>query len=167
MSQTHLLIEAIEVLESAGVGYLLTGSFASSLQGEPRATHDVDFVVEVDSRLVGALAAAFKAPRYYFDPLTASEALSSRSMFNLLDTSSGDKVDFWALTDDAFDAKRFARRIWVMAFGRSIAVSSPEDTILQKLKWAKASGGSERQLRDAIGVYEFQDGSLDEQYLNE
>lgn len=167
MSQTGLLIEAIDALDSAGVGYLLTGSFASSLQGEPRATHDVDFVIEVDVRVIGALSLAFGAPDYYFDEKSATAALRSGSMFNLLDTTSGDRVDFWPLTLEAFDVSRFARRVGVAAFGRSISVSSPEDTILQKLKWARASGGSARHLRDATGVYEFQVPSLDERYIDE
>jgi hypothetical protein len=59
VSQSQLLIEAVAALESAGVGYMLTGSLASSLQGEPRATHDVDIVVEVDARVVAAVAVAF------------------------------------------------------------------------------------------------------------
>ncbi|MDZ4168512.1 MAG: hypothetical protein U1E26_02490 [Coriobacteriia bacterium] len=166
MSQTQLLIDAVDTLERARVGYLMTGSFASSLQGEPRSTHDVDLVVEVEPRMVSALAEAFGAPRYYFDQDAALDALRHRSMFQLLDTSTGDKVDFWALTDGDFDASRFARRVSVQAFGRSMCVSSPEDTILQKLKWAQASGGSERHVRDATGVYEFQSPDLDETYLS-
>jgi hypothetical protein len=47
-----------------------------------------------------------------------------------------------------------------------LCVSSPEDTILQKLRWAAASGGSERQIRDAVSVYELQWGVLDEAYLD-
>ena len=88
-------------------------------------------------------------------------------MFNLLDTKTGDKVDFWALTESDFDRSRFERRVLTRAFGRAIAVTAPEDTVLQKLKWAAAVGGSERQLRDAIGVYEVQAGCLDEDYLDE
>jgi len=37
MSQSDLLIEAVTALDEAGVGYVLTGSLVSSLQGEPRA----------------------------------------------------------------------------------------------------------------------------------
>lgn len=166
MSQSQLLTEAVRALDGAGVGYLLSGSLASSLQGEPRATHDIDLVVEVDTRLVDALARAFGADAYYFDQMAAREALDHRGMFNLIDTATGDKVDFWALTDSGFDQSRFARRERVRVFGVDIAVSSPEDTILQKLKWAKAAGGSEKQVRDAIGVYEFQHGTLDEAYLD-
>jgi len=36
-------------LDAAGIDYLLTGSLASSLQGEPRSTHDIDVVVSMDA----------------------------------------------------------------------------------------------------------------------
>lgn len=165
MSQTSLLTEAVRALDSAGVGYLLTGSLASSLQGEPRSTHDVDLVIEVDARVIEALAAAFGTDAYYFDDLAALDALGRGGMFNLIDTVGGDKIDFWALTDDPFDQSRFARRVRTRVFGAEVAVSAPEDTILQKLRWAFSLGGSERQLRDAAGVYEVQHGALDEDYL--
>jgi hypothetical protein len=31
-------------------------------------------------------------------------------MVNVIDTREGDEVDFWLLTDDAFDRARFERR---------------------------------------------------------
>ena len=167
MSQSDLLIEAVTSLESAGVGYVLTGSLASSLQGEPRATHDIDLVIEVDGRAVDGLARAFSAPRYFFDQIAARDALSQRGMFQLLDTASGDKIDFWALTDSEFDRSRFSRRLEVPVFGSRLWVTAPEDTIIQKLKWAAGSGGSERQIGDAVGVYQVQAGVLDEAYLDE
>lgn len=49
--------------------------------------------------------------------------------------------------------------------GLKILISSPEDTILAKLKWAKLSGGSEKQYIDALRVYEVQYGKLDIDYL--
>ena len=45
-------------------------------------------------------------------------------------------------------------------------MSRPEDTILMKLKWATASGGSEKQFVDALRVYEVQHGRLDPSYLD-
>ena len=41
-----------------------------------------------------------------------------------------------------------------------------KDTILAKLRWAKLSGGSEKQFTDALRVYEVQYGKLDIDYLN-
>jgi hypothetical protein len=54
-------------------------------------------------------------------------------MFNLIVVKTGDKVDFWILTDGPFDRSRFARRYTEKVMGMEIAVSSPEDTILMKL----------------------------------
>ena len=43
--------------------------------------------------------------------------------------------------------------------------STPEDTILMKLKWAQMMGGSKKQFTDALRVYELQHGILDTDYL--
>ena len=76
-----------------------------------------------------------------------------------------DKVDFWPLTEDPFDQSRFSRRRVEELFGGQVQVSSPEDTLLMKLKRAEKSGGSEKQFRDALRVFEVQYGTLDHDYL--
>ena len=144
---------------------MLTGSFASSLQGEPRATHDVDLVVALTADSAARLARAFPPPEYYLSQESISEVIEFRTMFNLINTRTSDEVDFWILTDEPFDQSRFARRKTEAAFGLDVQVSSPEDTIMAKLHWAKRSGGSEKQFGDALGVYEVQRGDLDLDYL--
>jgi hypothetical protein len=71
-------------------------------------------------------------------------------MFNLIDAREGDKVDFWLLTDDAFDRARFERRYVERFEDVALSVSRPEDTILMKLRWAAMLGGSEKQFGDAL-----------------
>ena len=167
MSQQALLTRIVEALEGAGIPYMLTGSLASSLQGQPRATHDIDLVVDIAASAVARVTRALSAPQVYLDEHAVSDATRRRTMFNLIDSSSGDKADFWLLTDDSYDRERFARRLRVEALGRELCVSTPEDTILMKLRWSAQSGGSEKQFNDAVGVYELQAGSLDERYLDE
>ena len=167
MSQQALLERVITALDGADVPYMLTGSLVSSLQGEPRATHDIDLVIDVRRDDALRLTEALSAPDLYLDGEATLEAVRGRSVFNLIQSSTGDKVDFWPLTDDAFDRERFARRRRVDALGLSLWVSSPEDTILMKLRWARASGGSEKQFTDALRVYEVQAGGLDAQYLRD
>ena len=41
----RLIRKVIQTLEDAGIEYMVTGSVVSSLQGEPRSTHDIDLVV--------------------------------------------------------------------------------------------------------------------------
>jgi len=48
-----------------------------------------------------------------------------------------------------------------------MAVSSPEDTILMKLSWAKMMGGNEKHFTDAVRVYEVQYEQPDLKYLEE
>ena len=78
------------------------------------------------------------------------EAVRRRQMFTLIQSASGDKVDFWPLSNEAYDRERFDRRQVVEALGMRLAVSAPEDTILMKLRWSRDSGGSEKQLTDAL-----------------
>jgi len=60
---------------------------------------------------------------------------------------------------------RFSRRHSQEVLGTQITVSSPEDTILAKLRWAKLSGGSSKQFTDALRVYEVQFEVLNIGYL--
>jgi hypothetical protein len=165
MSQQELLKNLAACLEVSGIPYMMTGSIVSSLHGEPRSTHDIDVVVQIKKADVAKLIAAFPAPRYYLDKIDAEEAIDERTMFNLIDSSEGDKVDFWLLTDEPFDRSRFGRKTVEEVFGTRLYVSSPEDTIIAKLRWAKLSGGSEKQFGDALHVYEVQHHNLDLSYL--
>jgi hypothetical protein len=165
MSQSELLKTVIHVLDEVNIAYMVTGSIASSLQGEPRSTHDIDLVVDIRISDIATLVQAFPSPDYYLDVEMIRAAIHRHSMFNLLDVKQGEKVDFWILTTDPFDQSRFARRYRERLFGMEFQVSQPEDTILAKLRWAKMAGGSEKQFRDALRVYEVQFEHLDVSYL--
>jgi hypothetical protein len=165
VSQQELLTGLLGALNGLRIPYMLTGSVVSSMQGEPRATHDVDVVVALDVSDVERVVAAFPPPRFYLDAEDAKESVRMGSMFNLVDAADGGKVDFWMITREPFDASRFARRVRETVLGVPAFVSSPEDTILSKLRWARLSGGSEKQFGDALRVYEVQRPTLDLEYL--
>jgi hypothetical protein len=124
-------------------------------------------VVALGLSHIKLLPKAFGPPEYYLSEDSILSALEASGMFNLIAVETGDKVDFWILTDRPFDRSRFARRYTEKVMGMEIAVSSPEDTILVKLSWAHESGGSEKHFTDALRVYEVQYGQLDQGYLEE
>lgn len=165
MSQQELLKKVTRVLDQAGIPYMLTGSVVSSLQGEPRSTHDIDMVIAIQKSAAKALAEAFPPPDFYLDENSIVDAIIRQGMFNLLEVTTGDKVDFWILTDTPFDQSRFSRKVTEECMGVQLQVSSPEDTILVKLRWAKLSGGSEKQFIDALRVYEVQHEKLNIYYI--
>jgi len=155
----------VRALDRARIEYMVTGSIASSFLGEPRATHDIDVVAEMTTEVLPALATAFPAPEYYWDPSTAQKAIVDQGMFNVIATDEGDKVDFWMLTDDAFDQSRFARRQPHDVFGISIQFPTAEDAILAKLAWSKQVGGSTKQLHDALRIFEVNAAQIDNSYM--
>jgi hypothetical protein len=165
VSQQELLNRVVKALDAAGIQYMLTGSIASSFYGEPRATHDIDLVVNIRKEKVEQILQAFQPPNFYLDKDSILSAISNKSMFNLIDVNSGYKVDFWTLTDQPFDESRFSRKRIERFSGLELAVSSPEDTILMKLRWSRLSGGSEKQFIDAMRVFEIKYHELDFGYL--
>lgn len=145
---------------------MVTGSFASSLFGEPRATHDIDLVSALTEDRIDELVSQFAHPAYYLSRDAVLEAVVNGTMFNLLSIDEGDNVDFWMMTNEPFDQARFSRKIRKTIGGISVWISTPEDTILAKLRWCKLAGGSEKQLTDALRVFEVQHGAIDENYLD-
>jgi hypothetical protein len=135
------------------------------MQGEPRATHDIDIIIMATPESLKAFLSDFPLEDYYYDEDAAIRALDLGNMFNII-SYTGDKVDLWPLTDSEFDQSRFSRKQQVALFGTPLNVSSPEDTVLMKLLWSKQSGGSEKQLFDAAKVYGVQGETLDGIYLS-
>ncbi|MFO0892508.1 MAG: hypothetical protein U0790_25615 [Isosphaeraceae bacterium] len=165
MSQPELLRRVVAVLNDLRIDYMLTGSMASSLHGGPRSTHDIDLVVALRPEYCDPLYSAFDPSAFYLSRSAIAEALAHGRMFNLLEYADGDKVDFWILTDEPFDRSRFARKRLEKFLGMRVNVSTPEDTILAKLRWAMLSGGSQKQLADARSILDLQGDSLDTTYI--
>jgi len=165
MLQPKLLKKVLDLLDENDIDYMITGSLVSSIQGEPRTTHDVDILVNITRKAIPLFINVFTAPGYYISSGAIEEAIEHKSMFNLLDTTEGDKIDFWILTNEPFDQSRFSRKYKEKIFGLPMKISSPEDTILMKLRWAKIAGGSEKQFTDALRVYEIQYSILDIGYI--
>lgn len=167
MLQQKLLEKITAFLNSNHIEYMITGSIASSIQGEPRNTHDIDIVIELKNENISLLLNEFSSPYYYVSPNSIEEAMLQKGMFNIIDTEEGDKIDLWLLTDESFDHSRFHRKVEIKFQGNVFFVSSPEDTIIAKLRWSKLSGGSQKQMTDAIRVYEVNYKNLDAAYINE
>jgi len=94
-----LIRRILAVLQQAEVPYMLTGSLASSMHGEPRSTHDIDLVIDPTRDSLAKLLEGFPAEAYYVSRDAAFEAFEVRSFFNVIDFESGWKVDFFIRKD--------------------------------------------------------------------
>jgi len=95
MLPPKLLKKVLDLLDENHIDYMVTGSIVSSIQGEPRSTHDIDLLVNITPSKIPSLVNAFNPPDYYITESAIEGAIRHKSMFNLLDTIDGDKkLDF-------------------------------------------------------------------------
>lgn len=151
MSAGAIFARIVAALDEAGIPFMLTGSFASSVHGSPRATRDIDLVVDPTPASLRALAKLLPPEDFYHDPEAAQDALRRRSQFNVLDHATGWKVDLIIRKSRPFSKAEFERRQFLELDGVRLAVATAEDVVLAKLEWARTSG-SRRQLEDVAQV---------------
>jgi len=151
-------------LETAGIPYFVTGSFASSAHGVPRSTNDIDIVIAPTREQLNALLEQFPASDYAKDADDALDAYRHRTQFSVIDYATMWKVDLILRQMTPFDASRFARREVVEIAGVRLQTASAEDILVTKLWWTKL-GPSERQLNDAAGIVKVQAANLDVEYV--
>ena len=145
---------------------MLTGSFASSYHGAPRATQDIDLVIAPTLEQVRSFVKLLPKAEYYVSENAAVEAVHSQGQFNVIDLATGWKVDLIVCKSRAFSREEFQRRVKGEIGGVPIEVATVEDLIIAKLEWAKL-GGSERQLEDVATLLFAQAHVIDTAYVQE
>ena len=163
MTFASLIEESIGYLNRAGITYMVTGSVASSYYGEPRATRDLDIVIDPDARSLSVLVDGLLADGYYVDRQSAQEALDHRTQFNAIRPDAL-KVDFMIRRNRPFSIQEFDRRRVADLLGTAGVVVSIEDLIVAKLEWA-SQGESELQVRDVAGILAVSGDEIDRFYL--
>jgi hypothetical protein len=155
-----------EVFDLLGVPYVIGGSVASGIYGNPRSTNDADFIADVRPEHIDGIVEHL-SEEFYTDREMIADAIRRESSFNVIHYDLGFKVDVFVCGTDAFKTAQLARRVRLKAEdGRSFEIASPEDTIVAKLRWFRMGGGvSERQWRDVLEVLCVQGPGLDEAYL--
>jgi len=165
MEPSDLVAAAAAVLDRLGIEYLITGSMASIVYGEPRFTNDVDIAIRATPDQAARLAQAFPEPNFYASSEAARDAATRHTQFNVIHPASGFKIDFMVPKDDDFNRSRFTRGRALPVTAESSAIyASPEDVIIRKLQYYKL-GGSDKHLRDIRGIIKTSSERIDLGYI--
>jgi hypothetical protein len=160
----------IEALESAGIEYLIGGAIAEWAWGEPRATQDLDLVVDIPFEAVTRLSNELRARDMLVPPEIILAALTedrADTPINAIHMYSGLKADLYPLrSGDELRREAFQRRLEV-DFGPPIGnvfVHSPEDLIIYKLIYFSISQQS-KHIRDITAILRAKKNQLDLSYI--
>lgn len=162
-NQEEFILKIVEALDVAHIPYMVSGSFSSSFHGQPRATNDVDIVINPTKNQLLSFVKSL-GEGFYVSTDAALGAFENKLMFNIIDTKAGWKADLIIRKSRAYSIQEFSRRANTSALGTNLLMLSPEDSILSKLEWSK-DRESEVQLNDALGVLMVQWDRLDFEYL--
>jgi hypothetical protein len=169
MPEPDLIELFVRPLDRLQLRYLVTGSVASMLYGEPRVTHDIDLVVFLRAADIPRLPEAYPLPEFYVPPaevLAAEAARVPRGQFNVIHKASGLKGDFHTATRDEFHAWAF-RNVRQYAIGDlTIRLAPPEYVIVRKLEYFR-EGGSDKHLRDIRSMLAVSGEQIDRPALEE
>lgn len=157
------LREIKTLLEDAEIPYMIVGSFASMVHGEPRTTLALDIVIDPLPAALDHLLARIDMDTFYVDPDVARDALRRRTMFNIIDMRSAWKIDLVMRKNRPFSHEELARRASHEVLGVTVPTASAEDTITAKLEWAKQCT-SARQTRDIAGIPRVRGEAIDRAY---
>jgi hypothetical protein len=143
---------------------MLTGSLASAYYGTPRATQDVDLVIDPGEQQLDRLLDLLMDEGLYVSRDAAVKALNEGGQFNVIDSSTGWKADLIMRRAREFSRTEFDRRHSTVLFGVEVGLTTAEDLIIAKLEWSEM-GDSELQRRDIVQLLEAGGSSLDQDYV--
>jgi hypothetical protein len=150
MAEPDLIELFVHPLDKAHLRYLVSGSVAAMLYGEPRLTLDIDFVVFLRAEDVFRLPDIYPDPEFYLPPLDVIAEEAARELkghFNVIHPKSGLKADFYTANRDELHAWAFRNVREYAVAGRNIRLAPPEYVIVRKLEYFR-DGGSEKHIRD-------------------
>lgn len=163
MPEANLFLMFTQRLNALGVAYMISGSVAVIIYGEPRLTHDVDLIVVLDREHIARLPEAFPPAEFYCPPtevIAVEAAREQRGHFNIIQHETGFKADLYLSGRDPLHAWGLARARRLEVDGQVVVVAPPEYVIIRKLEYYR-DGGSEKHLRDIRSVLSASPGAID------
>lgn len=153
----------IATLNKLEVNYMVVGSFSTNFYCVPRATQDVDIVIETDLTKV-ARKVSDSSDELSLDPQLGFESVTAITKALLTSNDGAFHVELFGLSKHPHDRKRFERRTEVELLGQPTWIATAEDVVITKLQWAIQTA-REKDVSDVRNVIALQHEALDWPYI--
>jgi hypothetical protein len=170
LSYEDFVRQVIAAVEAAGVAYMIGGAVAAWAWGEPRATLDLDLVVDIPLEAVGQLSKELeKRDMLVPEEIILDIILEDKADLpvNAIHMHSGYKADLYPLREgDELRVSAFERRQKI-DLGEplgEIYLHSPEDLIIYKL-WFYSLSKQTKHIRDITSIVMTLAEDLDFDYI--
>lgn len=161
-----LAIQLQTIFTDLGIPHYITGGVAAATYGEPRTTRDLDIVIALSLTQLDAMVQRLESEGFYV-PGVEDIRFGRLQTLGITHQETIARADLMLAGTSAFDRTQFNRRRAIEIPNRgTLYLASPEDIILNKLRWREQSQ-SEKQWRDILGILKVQHQTLDFKYLNQ
>ncbi|MFZ5822287.1 MAG: hypothetical protein ACOYYJ_20545 [Chloroflexota bacterium] len=172
MDITEFLKLLLDCLQTTRVEYMIGGAIAEWAWGEPRATQDIDIVIDLPVESIGRFSKELEKR----DMLVPADIILDAMIedradipLNAIHMYSGLKADLYLMREgDALRQSAFKRRV-LLDYGLPIGevyVHSPEDLILYKLLYLGLSG-QPKHARDIAAILHARKNKMNFEYIDE
>jgi hypothetical protein len=141
-------------LNKTNLKYIVTGSVAGIIYGEPRLTHDVDIIIYLKQNNIKKVILMFSEEEFYIPPyeiIKTESVRNNRGHFNIIHHESGFKADIYLVGNDPLHIFAFKNKKQFIIDKQNVQFAPPEYVIIRKLEFLD-EGGSEKHIRDIKSI---------------
>jgi len=154
MQELNLFEIFTEKLNFLAVPYIVTGSVASIIYGEPRITHDVDIVITMPLNIIDKFQKLFPIEEFYcppFEILKIEILKENRGHCNIIHHQSGFKADIYFAGSSSFQKWALENAKVINFHNSKFSIAPVEYVIINKLIFYK-EGQASKHINDINAI---------------
>lgn len=155
----QILNTVCEFMNKNSIDYVIVGGFAVLFYGNPRTTMDIDYVIQLEDENIPVLVKFLQENDFHADEYDMRAAFEEKSHCTVEDKDTMFRLDIKGVYNE-MDERTLRNKRKVDLNDIAIWIASPEDTIVNKLVFAR-----EQDIKDALGILVRQYDVLDIVYL--
>ena len=168
MDSLKIIQKFIDPLKELNIEYVITGSVASIIYGNPRLTHDIDLVMNINKNQIETFLSKFDPDMFYLPPSDIFQIelkRDSHGHVNIIHLESGFKADVYFIGNSDLHRWALDNFIEIEFFNMNLRLAPIEYVIVNKLISYKEAK-MQKHILDIQGILENSESMINFSILN-